>query len=295
MFKLKVAYKPFHLWQDWPEYVEPIHIEQATPEVDLIIAHVADVSYHSLFPLFKQLSGTAKKIILWQQDGCHNYYFGCQGYQECRENILANFSHAPLIEPHRCKYLIEEKIPYIHLHNGAVNAWNNSPNDILNREYDIGFFGSCTPQRGEMLDYFRKKLPNYKIITGDSNNLMHKCKIGLQYGTSSHDVWSEGLPIRVFETTAKGAALLCFKQSILSTAFNVGTECLEFSSLEDGVDKARQLLESPEKLKQVAIAGYFRTISSHKAIHRINKMLIVALQLKNVGYERLNIDKEAYL
>jgi len=70
--------------------------------------------------------------------------------------------------------------------------------------------------------------------------------------------------LRLFEATGAGACVVTDAKSNISDYFVPGTEVVTYTSEQDAVEKIRELLNNPEKRKQIAKAGQARTLRDHK-------------------------------
>ncbi|MCH7596291.1 MAG: FkbM family methyltransferase [Planctomycetes bacterium] len=94
-----------------------------------------------------------------------------------------------------------------------------------------------------------------------------------------------GLNMRHFEITAAGGFMLCYQQPELAEQFEIGTECVVFTSETDLIEKIDYYLAHPDERNAIAQAGQKRTLSQHLYRHRLESLLrAVASQPLPVEY-----------
>lgn len=81
-----------------------------------------------------------------------------------------------------------------------------------------------------------------------------------------------GGALRLFEVTGMGSVLLTDASAMLHQLFVDGREVLLYDSPEDGVEKARWLLEHPEERDEIAAAGQARTLRDHTTAVRASQL-----------------------
>ena len=69
--------------------------------------------------------------------------------------------------------------------------------------------------------------------------------------------------VRMFEVTGLGSCLLTDYRNENAEIFDVDSEIVVYQSMEDMVEKAKWLLENPEKAKETAIAGQKKTLANY--------------------------------
>lgn len=69
--------------------------------------------------------------------------------------------------------------------------------------------------------------------------------------------------MRLFEATGVGSCLLTDAKENLPSLFEPDYEVVTYASSEECIEKAKWLLENPEKREMIAQAGQKRTLSHH--------------------------------
>lgn len=69
--------------------------------------------------------------------------------------------------------------------------------------------------------------------------------------------------MRMFEATGMGTCLLTDKKGENQELFDVGKEIVVYESFDDMVEKARWLIEHPQKAREIALAGQKRTLKDY--------------------------------
>ncbi len=82
-----------------------------------------------------------------------------------------------------------------------------------------------------------------------------------------------GLNMRHFEITAAGGFMLCYRQPELATCFDIGKECVMFTSEADLLEKIDYYLQHPDERVAIAAAGQRRTLNNHLYSHRLDTLL----------------------
>lgn len=79
--------------------------------------------------------------------------------------------------------------------------------------------------------------------------------------------------MRMYETTGLGTCLLTDHLDNISELFEVDTEIVTYSTLEEAIEKGRWLLNNPKKAYEIAKAGQKRTLTYYNYEKRVNKFL----------------------
>ncbi len=82
-----------------------------------------------------------------------------------------------------------------------------------------------------------------------------------------------GLNMRHFEITAAGGFMLCYQQPELAECFEIGKECVAFTSETDLIEKIDYYLQHPQERAEIAAAGQRRTLANHLYSHRLDTLL----------------------
>ena len=109
------------------------------------------------------------------------------------------------------------------------------------------------------------------IPFGKMAKQIRESKIGLNFADSA-----VGLPemkLRPFEVTACKTLLLTEYLPGLEKYFEIGKEVLVFETKEDLAEKLLMLLEDPQKMEEIALAGYKRTMKDHLWENRLDLIL----------------------
>jgi len=77
---------------------------------------------------------------------------------------------------------------------------------------------------------------------------------------------------RLFEATGVGSCLLTDWKENLPTLFEPDVEIITYRSLEECVEKAKWLIQHPEKRREIALAGQRRTLSEHNFANRAEQL-----------------------
>ena len=79
--------------------------------------------------------------------------------------------------------------------------------------------------------------------------------------------------MRLYETTGVGTCLLTDMRPNLNHLFQIDTEVVAYSSVEDCVEKATWLLEHPKKMEEIARQGQQRCLKVHTYGNRIEEFI----------------------
>jgi len=140
---------------------------------------------------------------------------------------------------------------------------------FIERDFDICFIGSINEQRQEMLDkvtqvFFDKNLYFKKNVYGnDYVYLLNKSKIVLNLAQGK-----TGTSQRVFEAAACEAMVLTNWIDESEQLYEGDKEVVYWNDLDELIQKLELYLNSEDKRKSIANAGFIRTIKDHLAGNR---------------------------
>ena len=126
------------------------------------------------------------------------------------------------------------------------------------------------------------RVPAYKLLDAFPGRC-HNPVYGLEYykilstSTISFDIHSDfakgySVALRLFHATGCKSCLLVDKGKNLHSIFDIDKEVVAYSSPEEAKEKAQYLLDNPSIAKQIAYAGYKRTLKDHSSIVRANEL-----------------------
>jgi len=162
------------------------------------------------------------------------------------------------------------------------------PTEIINR-WDWCFIGHPNSMhRIDLLDRMCKEFPNWYVGWRNAaapgyNSLddiaykMSQSKVGVNYSVN------RDLNMRVFETMGTKTCLLTDSIPDLNDLFENGKHLVTFNSIDEAVDKMRDLLSNDEKRISIANAGYQEVLNKHTYRHRAEEILKVCLNYENKG------------
>ncbi|MFA5879134.1 MAG: glycosyltransferase [Candidatus Margulisiibacteriota bacterium] len=75
--------------------------------------------------------------------------------------------------------------------------------------------------------------------------------------------------IRLFEVTGMGTLLLTDKKENMKDLFVEGKEVVLYESFDDAMEKIKWLLDNPQKMKEIALAGQKKTLAEHNYQKRV--------------------------
>jgi hypothetical protein len=74
--------------------------------------------------------------------------------------------------------------------------------------------------------------------------------------------------MKMFETTGMGACLLTDTGRNMKDLFEEDVEVVAYRSADEAIEKAKYLIENPEKAREIAAAGRAKTLARHTMFHR---------------------------
>lgn len=103
---------------------------------------------------------------------------------------------------------------------------------------------------------FVKELKDDEIVP-----LYQRSKLGinihLSYGVSN---------LRTYQLPANGIMQICDCEDGLKNVYNIGKEVITYSDIDEAIELIRYYLDNEEARKEIAIAGYRRTMKEYKSI-----------------------------
>lgn len=137
--------------------------------------------------------------------------------------------------------------------------------------YECCLIGLHYPQRDELVN----RLANYNVnvyyslgdVFDEYRNIYNESKIALSWSSL------QDLPVRVFEAMGMKRPLVCNHVPDMDKFFVDGTHYIGFTDALDASTKILDLLDKPERLKELAEAGYNEVIAKHTWDQRIQFIL----------------------
>jgi spore maturation protein CgeB len=81
--------------------------------------------------------------------------------------------------------------------------------------------------------------------------------------------------MRLYEATGVGTCLLTDMKMNLSELFDIGTEVVAYTSIEDCIEKLSYLLDHQSERAAIAAAGQQRTLREHTYFHRMQELVAI--------------------
>lgn len=78
--------------------------------------------------------------------------------------------------------------------------------------------------------------------------------------------------MKMFETTGMGACLLTDTGRNMKDLFEEDVEVVTYRSADEAIEKAKYLIENPEKAREIAAAGRAKTLARHTMLHRCEEI-----------------------
>ena len=78
--------------------------------------------------------------------------------------------------------------------------------------------------------------------------------------------------MKMFETTGMGACLLTDTGRNMKDLFEEDVEIVTYRSADEAIEKAKYLIENPEKAREIAVAGRAKTLARHTMFHRCEEI-----------------------
>jgi spore maturation protein CgeB len=177
--------------------------------------------------------------------------------------------------------------------------------------YSVSFIGSRYGNRPRWVEAIKKTgihvecfgygWSNGSIAADDIPKIMRDSFISLNFGDSGMMLQgvmpgrSPQIKARVFEVPGAGGCLLTEYVNNLERFYRVGEEIAVYKTVQDLVEKIRQLVKHPEERDRIAVAGYIRTRNEHTYEKRFDDLLDIASKLKNIAPDVCHgIDFEKY-
>jgi hypothetical protein len=112
----------------------------------------------------------------------------------------------------------------------------------------------------------------------DANKIVAESKIHLNVHHDSAGEYADN--IRMYEATGLGAMLLTDRKKNLPAIFDVGTEVLDFETVEEGHDRIDLALRNGEERKAIASRGQARTMKDHTYLRRMEEFETIIAQAR---------------
>ena len=240
---------------NYPDFDTPFSEIEKWSDVIFIIEN-----YTSNWLPVKEISESKKLKIFWSIDS------------HC---VLQQ--HQYLCQLLKIDILLNSTESYIPSYEGLVKKsyWfpNSYPDDLMSpldikKTVDIGFCGNVL-NRGHVIDsldkYGIKK--DIFVIGDDMVTAINSYKIHLNYNISND------INYRTFETCGCGTMLLTNYTPGLEKLFDIGTEIVVYTSIEDLDNKVKYYLENEDERKKIAKAGHERAKKDHTYFERAKKLI----------------------
>jgi glycosyltransferase involved in cell wall biosynthesis len=126
---------------------------------------------------------------------------------------------------------------------------------------------------GDQKGYLGYRIPQIQghCVLDDAAKKFSMSRLTLNYSIRGD------LAMRVFETMACRTVLLTDEIPTLLELFKDGEHLVTFKTIDEAVEKARELLADPERRTRIAEAGYQEIISKHTYRHRTLEILKTVL------------------
>lgn len=144
-------------------------------------------------------------------------------------------------------------------------------------EFELSFVGSCKPERKLFIEELQQHGIPVKIFgggwkgasfTNEGAAIFRKTQINLGIGYNLPGMQFTNLKNRDFECPGSGGCYLTTFDWELSELFEVGREILCYRNIYDFIEVFLQYRRRPEKCREIARAGFVRSISEHTWAHR---------------------------
>jgi len=194
-----------------------------------------------------------------------SFFFTDTGLVKAALDMQLNCHYLPLAAHRPCIKLL----PWEQRRTELLFVGAPSPSRIQLLEqinYPTLVIGPKWPQlRNSNLNISRKRISLYETRT-----LYSKHKFVLNHINNNNLVC--GLPSRCFDATAHGACLLTDAVADLSLNFTESKEVVTYSQIDQLNSTIENLLQTPNRAEQIALAGQTRTLNEHLLEHRIYQM-----------------------
>lgn len=147
------------------------------------------------------------------------------------------------------------------------------PIDGIQKDIDLLYIGSVTPRRQDLFDQLKHHFPGLVVTNAfgeETARLWNRAKIALNV----HAIDSLTTETRVYEVT--GCRTFLLTETLSPENPYPDDALVQYSSLEDLIDKARYYLEHEEERNRIASRGYEVAIQNHTWKHRAQQIVTVA-------------------
>ncbi|MDD5451807.1 MAG: glycosyltransferase [Desulfovibrionales bacterium] len=168
------------------------------------------------------------------------------------------------------KYCVEGALP-VYLPEGA-NPEIHRPCDV-DKTIDVSFVGQCYGNRPAVIERLKEQgikvepygygWPNGPLSTEDMVRMYSRSKINLGFGGVVGHKDTYCLKGRDFEIPMSGGLYLTEYNRELEQFYDLGTDIVTYTGLEDLVSKIQDLLSNPEKAEAIRKSGYRRAHREH--------------------------------
>jgi len=168
------------------------------------------------------------------------------------------------------KYCVEGALP-VYLPEGG-NPEIHKPDDV-DKTIDVSFVGQCYGNRPELIrkltlhgirvEAYGYGWPNGPLSTEDMVRMYSRSKINLGFGGVVGHKDTYCLKGRDFEIPMSGGLYLTEYNRELEQFYNLGTDIVTYTDVEDLVSKIQDLLFNPEKADAIRKSGYQRARREH--------------------------------
>jgi spore maturation protein CgeB len=177
------------------------------------------------------------------------------------------------------KYCVEGATP-VYLPEGA-NPEIHRPVDC-EKTIDVSFVGQCYGNRPETVNLLKRAgihveafgygWPNGPLSTEEMVRTYSKSRVNLGFGGVEGHNETFCLKGRDFEIPMSGGLYLTEYHRELETVYDIGTEIVAYTGLDDLVEKIKWLLANPGEAETIRQAGRRRALTDHTWEKRFEKI-----------------------
>lgn len=150
--------------------------------------------------------------------------------------------------------------------------------NLLTQKYDVCFVGHVNSEnRLEALDRLFKEFPNFyygQKRFEDASRKFAESKIVFNIAMI------DDINMRTFEVMGSGNFLITNTIPTLHELFQDQKHLVEFSTLDELIERTRYYLDHEDERKEIARIGYEECIQKHKIMDRVEVMLMTVLGTK---------------
>ena len=209
---------------------------------------------------------------------CPKYWWGIDTHNDYLKHLRISrlFDHTFLAQKAFVDSMVKDGIKSV---SWLPLAYGGPRPDSNNRKIDIAYAGSTNwelyPERKEYLSALSDSFKNTSI--GNCNpedlfNLYMDSKIVFNFSPKND------LNMRFFEAIGAGALLMTNKVTLngVEDIFAEGKEFIEYSGIEDMLEKIQYLLSHQDHLEQISSAGTANVSKHHTYMNRAESILALA-------------------